>query len=238
MTARRRAYVDALHETRRSYSERRDALDIDHLRLMLGFWLSADSDCVDIGANRGSVLQMIHERAPHGVHHAFEPIPHLARRLGDAFPSVVVHELALTDSPGTADFTVVDNAQYDGYSGIRESLRDLPETWETHSITVETARLDDVLPADYEPRFIKIDVEGAELRVLRGAREMLRRHRPVLFMEHGARIDGDTGEIHELLTGLGYAIHNADGGGPYDDLGSMIAGAKTRDGWLWNWVCL
>ena len=47
-----------------------------------------------------------------------------------------------------------------------------------------------------------------------------------------------TAEIHGLLTRLGYSIHDVDGGGPYQDIDSMFAGAKTRDGWLWNWVCL
>ena len=41
------SYVDALRDARRSYSEKRDALDMDHLRVMLGFWLAVDSNCVD-----------------------------------------------------------------------------------------------------------------------------------------------------------------------------------------------
>ena len=169
-----RWYCNALRDACRSYSAVRDELDMDHLRVMLGFWLSADSNCVDIGAHRGSVLQMIEERAPHGEHHAFEPIPHLAERLRESFPKATVHEVALTDTRGTVDFTVVDHEENAGYSGISQSLRRLPAKWSSHSITVNTARLDDMLPTDYEPKFIKIDVEGAELGVLRGARDVLR----------------------------------------------------------------
>jgi FkbM family methyltransferase len=231
-----RSYVDALREAHRSYAEKRDVLDMDHLHVMLGFWLTADSNCIDIGASRGSVLEMIEERAPNGEHHAFEPIPHRASRLCETFPTVTVHQVALADAPGTAEFTVVELDKYDGYSGIARSLPPLPADWPTHSTIVDTARLDDLLPADYVPRFIKIDVEGAELGVLRGAQRILGEHRPILFMEHG--VTDNTTEIHALLTRLGYSIYDVDGGGPYQDLDSMIAGAQGRTGWLWNWVCL
>jgi FkbM family methyltransferase len=231
-----RSYVDGLRESRRSYGEKRDALDMDHLHVMLGFWLTADSNCIDIGANRGSVLEMFEERAPHGTHHAFEPLPHLASRLCEKFPAVTVHQVALADAPGTADFTVVDLERYDGYSGLTRSLRALPADWPTHATVVDTARLDDLLPRAYVPRFMKIDVEDAELAVLRGAQRILGEHRPILFIEHG--VGHQTAEIHALLTGLGYAIYNADGGGPYEDVDAMIAGARGRNGWLWNWVCL
>jgi FkbM family methyltransferase len=233
---RRQAYLEAWRDARRDYSQKRNALDLDHLRVMLGFWLDADANCVDIGANRGSVLEMITARAPRGHHHAFEPLPHRAAELREAFPDVVVHELALTDAPGPVRYTVVEADRVDGYSGITEHLRELPKDWSTHEITVAAARLDDVLPADYVPRFVKIDVEGAELGVLRGAERILRDHRPILFIEHGGR--DDTAEFFALVTGLGYAVYDVDGGGPYADLAAMEAGAWTGTGWLWNWVCL
>lgn len=233
---RRDSYVDAFRDARRPYSEKRNDLDLDHLRVMLGFWLEPDSSCIDIGTNRGSVLEMITARAPRGSHHAFEPLPHQAAHLRATFPNVEVHEVALTDTPGSVRFTVVEDDKVDGYSGITEHLRTLPDDWSTHEITVDAARLDDVLPPEYVPRFVKIDVEGAELGVLRGAQRILGEHRPILFMEHGGR--DDTGEIHAFLTGLGYAIYDVDGGGPYEDLAAMEAGAWTGTGWLWNWVCL
>ena len=230
------SFADALHDARRSYAEKRDARDMDHLRVLLGFWLTPESNCVDIGANQGHVLRMIQERAPHGRHLAFEPIPDLAQQLRRSFPDVTVYDVALSDAPGTAEFTVVEGDDRHGYSGITRNLAPLPESWTTRSTTVETARLDDLVPADYVPRFIKIDVESSELEVLRGGRRTLADHRPILFMEHG--VAQETGELHELLTELGYSIYDVDGGGPYDGPDAMLAAAHSPNGRLWNWVCL
>jgi hypothetical protein len=80
------------------------------------------------------------------------------------------------------------------------------------------ARLDslDDLPA---PHVVKIDVEGAETQVLDGAREMLKRARPLLVVEiHG---DQET-PVRSLLREVGYCdpIMINDGGMPH-----MVAAA-------------
>jgi hypothetical protein len=58
---------------------------------------------------------------------------------------------------------------------------------------------------------MKIDVEGAELAVLRGASDCLERFRPVLLLEMNAETFQAAGftnrEIADLLTSLGYRLH-------------------------------
>ena len=220
----------AYGEARLSDRTKRNLLDMDHLQTMLGFWLDATSNCVDVGAYRGRVLRMIEERAARGSHHAFEPIPHRAAALRVNYPRVDVHEVAVSDHEGTAAFTIVDSRE--GFSGISDSLRPLPAPWQRHEVTVRVAALDDVLPDDYVPDFIKIDVEGAELAVLRGAERILESC-PVLFMEHGVDRQADTLDIHALLTAAGYTIRDVDGGGPYS--AAQMSDTVLGDS-IWNWV--
>jgi FkbM family methyltransferase len=62
----------------------------------------------------------------------------------------------------------------------------------------------------FRPDLVKIDVEGYELAVLRGARGVLKESRPLVFLEiHPARIaelGGSVGELSDLLAELGYRI--------------------------------
>ena len=57
---------------------------------------------------------------------------------------------------------------------------------EIGEITVPVDTLDRVIPADMTIDFLKIDVEGAELQVLRGASAVIRRSRPVVMFECGS----------------------------------------------------
>ncbi len=88
------------------------------------------------------------------------------------------------------------------------------------TITVPTQRLDDALPDGCAPALIKVDVEGAELQVLEGARATLATHRPVLVLEHGLGSADHYGtrpeDVHDLLSGLGYRLFGLQGQGPFD----------------------
>jgi FkbM family methyltransferase len=147
--------------------------------------LHAEANCIDVGCHTGQILDEMLRFAPHGRHYGFEPLPHLNAALKAKYAerrNVTILDVALADAPGESVFQhVVTNP---AYSGLRRRSYDRPAE-EIVEIRVRLARLDDVLPADLPVRLIKIDVEGAELQVMRGAQALLRRWRPVVIFEHG-----------------------------------------------------
>ena len=130
---------------------------------------------IDVGAHIGSVLGEVARTSPGRVI-AFEAIPAKAAHLNRKFPDVVVHNCALLDWEGETRF-FIDNAR-SGYSSL--SLR----TGDVTEIEVPVARMDALITED-DVDVIKIDVEGAELGVLRGAEAVVARCRPVILFESG-----------------------------------------------------
>jgi len=146
--------------------------------------LRSDSNCVDVGCHRGKILASISKLAPRGVHFAFEPLPPFCEGLRKRFPTVQIHEVALSDHHGSASFCHVVDAP--GLSGLRR-MGHVAAGARVEEIAVRTERLDDVIPRELTIDFIKIDVEGAQLLVLRGAMATLTKSRPFVVFEHDMR---------------------------------------------------
>jgi FkbM family methyltransferase len=161
------------------------------------------SNCIDIGCHLGTILRWMLQIATHGKHFAFEPVPQLYKYLSHAFQNrdnVSIYNIALSDKIGEAIFYQVSKDP--GYSGFRKRrlnkrLQDVEE------IVVKIDRLDNLIPKNVPINFIKIDVEGAELQVLSGAIEIIRRFNPLIIFEHGlgaADYYGTTpNDIYKLL---------------------------------------
>jgi FkbM family methyltransferase len=201
---------------RRSRAWDRTVKDHEHLRMLLAFALPADANCVDIGAANGKVLSEIARVAPRGRHIAYEPVAEFHTILASQFPQVDVRPVALSDANGETTFTYVRDRPW--VSGFRE--RDMRGGNTLETIRVRTARLDDDLPDGYVPLFIKIDVEGAEEMVFRGALETITRHRPIVAFQFGrgsAEYYGTKpADMYRLLTSdAAMRIFDMDGSGPY-----------------------
>ncbi|MCD6063601.1 MAG: methyltransferase FkbM family [Flavipsychrobacter sp.] len=161
-----------------------------------------DTNCIDVGAHKGEVLDIILKHAPNGVHYAFEPIPDMFERLKGKYsnqPACNVLDIALSNQKGSSTFNyVVSNPSY---SGLVKRKYDRPNETDT-TIEVKTDRLDDILPRDYKPGLMKIDVEGGEMLVLEGARETITRHQPVIIFEHGLGASDYYGSTPDKLFAL------------------------------------
>ena len=90
--------------------------------------------------------------------------------------------------------------QLPAQSGLLRRPTDRPS--EERVIDVEVETVDRLLPDHERIDLIKIDVEGAEVNVLRGARRTLRRWQPVVVFEHGVRTSKPYGTTPEMLFDL------------------------------------
>lgn len=179
-------------------------------KLVISQVCSYESNCIDIGAHKGEVLDIMLRYASAGTHYAFEPIPVMYNDLVKkyaGFANCNIFDYALSNQAGTTTFNyVVSNPSY---SGLIKRKYDRDNEEDTQ-IEVRTELLDNIIPDTYIPHLIKIDVEGGELLVLEGAKNLISRTKPTIIFEHGLGASdfyGSTPEkVYALLTSCGLRI--------------------------------
>lgn len=162
--------------------------------------LGPDDVACDIGANKGSYLYWMSRWAGRVV--AFEPQPGLATYLSDAcralrMNNVTVERSGVSDVSGTRDLYVPSENSPEASLIQHQGARAIP---------VSVVTLDDYFGPEERVALLKIDVEGGELDVLKGAERILRQHRPVLLMECEQRhlTQGTVADCLQYLAALGY----------------------------------
>lgn len=126
---------------------------------------------IDAGANRGEYAKHLLRYQPAASVVCFEPAPDLAALIRDSLPGVSVESIALSDVQGTALFSLYGEASplNSLYARRARSIA------ASATIEVPTTTLDAYAKEHgiEEIDLLKVDVEGAELAVLRGARGLL-----------------------------------------------------------------
>lgn len=190
-------------------------LEYDRLTLkILKRVVKPGTNCIDVGCHKGEILEHMLKFSPDGKHFAFEPIPYLYENLQKNYAGkAVIFSYALSDKNGKTTFQLVKNAP--AYSGInkRKYAIDHPEIEE---IEVEMRTLDEVIPQEVPIGLIKIDVEGGEFGVLKGAENLLRRDKPVVIFECGMGASDYYGtqprELYDFINSkAGLKIHTLKG---------------------------
>jgi FkbM family methyltransferase len=177
-----------------------------YIETLLRRVIKPDSNCIDVGCHLGSVLERMKRYAPQGRHVGFEPVPHKARWLMRKYPDIDVRQEALSDAAGEVEFFYQKG--HSGFSGLQSHKA---SSWQTDTFRVRCSRLDDIVSPTRRIDFIKIDVEGAEHLVLRGAARVLRDSRPYVLFEctHSglALFDVPPETAHMFLERLEYEIY-------------------------------
>jgi FkbM family methyltransferase len=175
---------------------------------------------VDVGANRGQSIESARLFRPDIRVVSFEPLPSLASRLQEIYqndPLIDIRRAGLSDTAG--EFTIYTPV-YRGYvyHGLSSLDRASAAQWISSNTvfffdesrltikeeTCQVRRLDD---ENLAPALIKIDVQGTEGKVLRGAVKTLERYKPVVLVER----DLEMSEVKRILSEFGYSEYRLDG---------------------------
>jgi FkbM family methyltransferase len=151
---------------------------------------------VDVGAHIGSIISDVVRHCPAVKIVAVEAIPQKGEALRRKFPAVEFHGCALGESEGETSFFV--NTKRSGYSSLGRPTDG--GTSDIVELKVPLKRLDGLIAADGID-VIKIDVEGAELGVLRGSGQIVAKSRPTIMFESGPPAEDGLGYTKEALWG-------------------------------------
>lgn len=171
--------------------------------------MSPDDLFVDIGANAGAyTILACAVKGARGI--CFEPVPSTHRRLVDNVrlnglsDRVRVHNLGLADQVGELFFTSGENC-------MNHVVTDGQST--KNAVRVPVTSVDKILENE-SPSMLKIDVEGFETPVIRGAHETLKKaslHTVLIELTgHGARYGFDESDIPNTMKNFGFTTYTYD----------------------------
>ena len=160
-------------------------------RLVLKEWIRGRTDIkflkylsnknlnsLDVGAYKGVYTYFISKYSK--IVYAFEPNPKSYKILKKIVnKNVKVFPYALSDK-SSSDFLKIPKGKK-GYSNQGGSIRNVKLDKNFGKLKVETKKIDDLKLKNIG--FIKIDAEGVELQVLKGAKKLIKKYKPTLLIE-------------------------------------------------------
>ena len=177
---------------------------------LLPLFVAPGDRACDVGANRGLFTYWLLRNGVTVT--AFEPNPHMVEVLRRRFSGSLARgalrivESAASNAPGTATLHIPE-----GFSPLATLEHDLAAAGAPlEDVEVKLTRLDDTVSGDVA--FIKVDVEGHEMKVLGGATRILAASRPTILVEAEERHRaGAVASLRALLEPMGMRGFFRDG---------------------------
>jgi len=159
--------------------------EFDAELLLLEFLLKKDSILFDIGSNKGEYAYYAEKIINPNKIYLFEPEKKLNKQLKAIFNNCHIYDIALSDNKGIHEFKIpIINGVVDNCLSSLEIKNKEDNETEAIIYNVKTDTLDNFTKEqNVFPDVIKIDVEGHELSVLKGAENYIKQHHPTLIIE-------------------------------------------------------
>lgn len=171
--------------------------------------LTKNKTIIDIGARKGNWYKQIAKFFPDETAHLFEPTPNIVAKTQITFRhknNIKLHQIALSDQEGTLDFHI--DLELGGWSGLTKQRNNGKyQTIKVQVKTLDSFNFDNV-------GLIKIDVEGNELKTLRGAESTIKTSKPIVYFEcadvHMINYDYGSRDIFKFFNALDYNVLDLD----------------------------
>ena len=197
----------------RSYRQRRGRLSEPDLQLIEWLDLPEDLLYLDIGTNRGDTILDVKQIAPNAKVLGFEPNARIcqgARAITRHHEDVNILNVGLGEQPDDMILyvPVYRNYPFDGLASLHRDqavnwLRSRLFHYREDRLSIQEIQCT-IQPLDaflIKPHFLKMDVQGHELAVLRGGQQMLKKNQPAILLESA------TEDIRAFLGALGYTAY-------------------------------
>ncbi|CAL2080245.1 putative Methyltransf_21 domain-containing protein [Tenacibaculum sp. 190524A05c] len=200
--------------------------------------LPENADAINIGANVGLYTNLLAQNMKNNKVLAIEPTKSaynlLTRNIerNNNKENVITFKGIISDVKGNFTInTVVGKEEYSSIGNlVHTSINEEPyETEEISGITLDELTQEHKL----NPKLLVIDVEGAEYKVLKGAKKTLEKSQPIIISELDDKLlvaqETDSKEIISFLEALNYEVKDVDGGKiQYPFTGNIIAKSKSN----------
>lgn len=165
---------------------------------------------IDIGANIGQTSLNLSKKLGTITHTilAFEPFPSTFKKLEvniglNSFSSIKIYNVALGNEKKAIEMEMSCLTNSGGYKIAPKNNHSIDQL-----VQVNQEKLDDFYPLEDPINYIKIDVEGYEMEVLKGAEQIIKMNKPVLVLELNDKglinQNSSAKEVVQFIKNLGY----------------------------------